>query len=193
MNNTALRTLYVFNAGVSILDVGSPYISELDISSLSGLTELNLSNCTALKNLDVSQNRELVSFTAGGLAVEQLDFTANTKLKTLRAMNSSSLETVYLDNCTMLEEANFYGSAISSLTLKDKTSLTNVSVQDCQNLASLTLENILISSIDLSTNTGLTTGHGTNGCGRKHILSKMPISGKDFLRLQKCTASPGTG
>ena len=145
------------DGGVTSL-VGVEHFTALErlyCSYNSGLTEINVSNNTALEYLDCSYT-----------GITSLDVSNNTALTDLNCYNTG-ITSLDLSNNTSLEWLSCYITGITSLDVSNNTALTTLScyntgitsldVSNNTALTRLSCDNTEIASLDVSNNTALET------------------------------------
>lgn len=135
-------------------------MTKLESLLLTGapMKEIDLSNCTELKRLDLSRSK-----------IETLDLSSNTKLESL-TLTSSTVNYINLENCTALTDIEVSG-----------TNLTRLNTSNLTNLSSLSCSDTKISSLDLSKCTSLKTLNVSN-CLLTHLdLSNTQVSSDTIL------------
>ena len=169
--NPTLKTLSITNCG----------ITSLDVTYLTKLTTLDVSNCSALANITGLDNLTLLeSFNATGSGIESIDASTLTNLSTLAVDDMSALESLNisntavaslsLDGCSSLKHfyvnnnanfADFTNIGLTSLTTLVTVEASNSDVSDSDTQSILqALENSETSepqSLDLSKNTAITS------------------------------------
>lgn len=152
-------------------------------------TSLNLSNCTGIKELDLSKMKYLEDLNLSGCTkLTTLTLPKNGRLKSLNLKGCNMLEELILNNLFQLESYNITGCSklktmrflgcqkIKTLNLND-TSTSKLYVENCNNLTSLTLSGKTINEIVI------------NGCKK---LQKLDLSSNTFsnytLQLGAMTA-----
>lgn len=174
--------------GLNVLDCSYNEPSELPLSELTELTELNVSNCK-LKNLDLSSLTKLNVLDCSDNELESLDLSNNSGLTSLSCFNNfrigNSLKMNHLSNLVYLK----CGS--TGLTALDLTGLTKLEYLDCQNnhitelnvkylteLSALVCNGTSLTSLDVSGLTKLTELI----CGYNENLSNLNMTGVSDLR-----------
>ena len=131
------------NTNLQNLDLySSIYLGQVNLSNNTALTELNLSS-NRLGEIDLSANTALTSLYLEHNDLEEIDLSQNINLQVL-SLNTNYLTTVDLSNHTNLKRLKIVNNDLNSINLLNDTALTylDLSVND-------------LTEIDLSTNTAL--------------------------------------
>ena len=131
------------NTNLQNLDLySSIYLGQVNLSNNTALTELNLSS-NRLGEIDLSANTALTSLYLEHNDLEEIDLSQNINLQVL-SLNTNYLTTVDLSNHTNLKRLKIVSNNLNSINLLNDTALTylDLSVND-------------LTEIDLSTNTAL--------------------------------------
>lgn len=136
---------------LTVLNVAKNNMTELDLSQLTALEELNCSECskitaldlkankaleslncyqTGLTRLDLSENRALVSLNCSSTRITVLDLSNNTELLELSCSTSQKLQSLKVKNCTKLRTLECYSQNLSTIDLSGCPELTVLNVYD---------------------------------------------------------------
>jgi len=148
LNVTDLKGLEDFTA-LSILDVSSTLIVNLDVSNNTALTFLD-ANDTSISNLNIGNNINLNTLYVDNTYLNSLDLGSNTALEILDISSTSILS---------LDVSN--NTALTSLSISN-TSIVNIDVSNNTALTFFNVYNTILSSLDISNNTSLTTLKSAN-------------------------------
>ena len=176
---TALKELSI-SGSLNTVDLSSLIaLEKFDYSGYGGLTSLDLSNNTALKELYCSSNQ-----------LTSLDLSNNTALTELYC-NSNQLTSLDLSNNTALTELSCYFNQLTSLDVSHCTmltylnctsnQLTSLDVSHCTMLTYLNCASNQLTSLDLSNNTALTELN----CGSNQLTS-LDLSNNKALEWLGC-------
>lgn len=174
--------------GLNVLDCSYNEPSELPLTELTELAELNVSNCK-LKSLDLSSLTKLNVLDCSDNKLESLVLSNNSGLTSLTCFNNywigNSLELNHLNNLVYLK----CGS--TGLTALDLTGLEKLEYLDCQNnhitelnvkylseLSTLVCNGTALTSLNVSGLTKLTELR----CGDNENLSDLEMIGVSDLR-----------
>lgn len=168
------------------LDINCTWVSEVDVTNNTELEVLNLMGCydiamldvsnnpkltylditqTIISSLNLTNNKELVTFIAEEAPIESVDFSNNSKLEEVNLTNTK-VSSVKLDNLTELKKINLDMSAVASvdvsknlkleeLTLVGNAGITSLDVTANTALKVLDISGTGISEISLTANTAL--------------------------------------
>ena len=133
------------------LTVSNSKIKGLDLSKNTKLKELDISNNEFENGIDISNCRDLVTFSANSCGLKKLDVSKNTKLENISTATNNSIEFIGLDKLSSL------------LTLKvTDCGLTKLDVSKNTNLGLLEISYNSIAAIDLTGLDNLTTFYAAN-------------------------------
>ena len=115
---------------VTSLSIEKGGLRELDLSNLSQLKSLILTNCYALEGVDVSKNIELVEFhyrsSNSSCLLEKIDFSNNTKLQTV-VFNGCNISELDLSNNLHVNRLDLLGTPkLQLLNLGDNPHITTL-------------------------------------------------------------------
>ena len=180
LTNYALKTLSITNSGIEYLDVTYlTAVTSLDVSDCASLTSITgLENLTSLTTLNVNGCTNLE--TVGNIPSSVTTLNANgSGITTLDASNCSALTTLDITGCTSLATLNLSNTKILGLTIDDTyTSLDSVVFNDVEstsgrfsinnnNVKTVTAQNIDVQSFGVTSTsvtsidlTGSTIGDG---------------------------------
>lgn len=160
-------------------------LTSLDLSD-NKLTSLELTGCTSVATLNISENADLE-------AVPSLS--KLTKLATLTATDTGLKELPELKDLKELTTVNLSRSAIESIDgLKDNKSITTLTLSECKKLTDIEMLCTIteLSSVNFSKCTGLTdesiaAAFGTPKTGDKEASLRFPKDHKLTVTLTGCT------
>ena len=175
-----------YNSEIEILDLsGLTGLTNLDVTGLTGLKILNISGCTNLTEDRITGLDTCTSLTeinvSGCTNISELNFNSNTKLKTVDLSNCSALTSFVINDNSKtyaLQSVNLSGcSNLETLIINNALSLTTV---DCSDLAA-------IQTIDLG---GCQNVAGTLNLSNKALLATLTMGGTKVtsLNVTGCSA-----
>ncbi|MGN0585538.1 MAG: dockerin type I domain-containing protein [Ruminococcus sp.] len=134
-NCPALRHLYVNKNPITVLDVtNSPKLEILSFSQCDGITEIDVSKNTALRQivtnnvidkLDVTNNPKLQWLDCRGTKITELDLSNNKELNTLLIDSCSKLTNIDLSNNPLLETLWCSSCNLPFMNLDSQTAVTD--------------------------------------------------------------------
>lgn len=154
-NNPELMYLLCSDSSIEKMDLRGTQIKELDLSTCKQLSDLVVTDMSALTNLNVSNTNitsldfagceNLYELDATGSKLSNLDISTNTNLVGLR-LEATQLNTLDISNNPALQFINV-----------SNTNLTALDVSKNTGLLYLFLNNTPVTSLDVSKNTALKT------------------------------------
>ena len=158
---TNLVNLICYSTNLGSLNVsGLTNLEYLDCTNNPALSSLNVSNCTALKEL-YCYNTALTSLTVTTCTALETLNCSRTPLTELRVPNMPNLKTLYVNNCTMLQYLYCYNNpkmtkvnvtgctALKSLSCYQNPVFTTFSgLADCMALQNLMCYDCALTSLD---------------------------------------------
>ncbi len=174
--NTKLQEIYTTGCKITSLDFSNnPEMKTINCSAMKTLTSINVSNCTNLQKLYVSDNMltkldvtncpklTLLYFNNNNIA--SIDLSKNTALQILYAFNNANLTSLDLTNNTNLTYLSVYSNNMPELDVSKQTKLitlmcfknklTTLDLSNNTALQELSCYNNQLKSLDLSKNTAL--------------------------------------
>lgn len=127
---------------------GNDLLTDLDLSQVPGLTDVQLKFLWALKGVDLSAQVHLVNLTLSGLILDELDLSNSPQLKslTMYEMNEGNLDQLDLSANTALTDLILQDANVASLDFSQNTELVHLDIAANP-----------ITSLNLSANTQLQT------------------------------------
>jgi hypothetical protein len=205
--NTALKKLVASNNSLSTLDLsGITSLTYLNLSNVFGtglLTDLNISGCTGLEDLFLS-GTPLETLNISDTNFTNLFLSGFTKLTSLDVSGCNSLMWMLCNN-TSLTTLDVSGlSALRGLKC-DNTPLTSLDISDCDDLELLYCNDTFLTTLDVSgfsalsvldcSNTPLTSLN-ISGCNALEelycndtFLTTLDVSGFSTLSVLNCSNS----
>lgn len=150
-NNSGLKELDLQNCqGLQSLTIGNYYVNggsfpELNkiniqqcsglkevIIQMTGITSLDVSECTALKSLDLLWNNLLTTVNMpANTNLENLNVSGHPLLAQADTSNNTHLKNVNFSNCPLITQLDFSNSPdIAALSLSNMSGLTNVNIRN---------------------------------------------------------------
>lgn len=148
LNVTDLTGLKDFTA-LTVLDISSTLIVNLDVSSNTALTYLD-ANDTSITSLNLNNNINL-----------NILYVDNTYLNSLNLSNNTALSILDISDTSILSLDVSNNTALTSLSISN-TSIVNIDISNNTALTFLNVYNTILSSLDVSYNTSLTTLKSAN-------------------------------
>ncbi len=128
-----VKVIEITNSNIAKLNVsGMTALETLNLEASSRIVELNINDCTGLKELDAS----------------------GTKLTTLNTSTNTSLEKLTLNNTALLHTIDLSKNTALKTLLMNNTGLKTLDVSGLSSLTALSLSDAAITYLDVS-NTGL--------------------------------------
>ena len=174
--NTKLQEIYTTGCKITSLDFSNnPEMKTINCSAMKTLTSINVSNCTNLQKLYVSDNMltkldvtncpklTLLYFNNNNIA--SIDLSKNTALQILYAFKNANLTSLDLTNNTNLTYLSVYSNNMPELDVSKQTKLitlmcfknklTTLDLSNNTALQELSCYKNQLKSLDLSKNTAL--------------------------------------
>jgi len=164
----------------------------LDVSKAGGLTDLNISGCTKITSLNIS-NTDVSAITLSNSADYTNKLSEFTQLQEINVKNSmlsnlnvsglTNLQTIEASNCTNMSSIGANGCTSLVSVNASKSSIYQAEFKDCTNLTSLNLAySTSLQNLNLTNCTGLVTA-SENGataditeCGRTCLNGQLIIT-----------------
>ena len=164
---------FSLNEALTLLDLGGNNLSEINISSNTGLISINLSSNYSIQTLELSPNTNLEYLNIRHTGLSTIDLSQNTKLIEVEAFGSE-LNVLDLSNNLELLRLSLGG-----------TNITNVDLSNNKKLEYLEWQSDLYESIDLTSNINLQhfAGYGT-------AFSSIDLSNNINLDYLSLSANP---
>lgn len=206
--NTNLETLNLGNNDITAIDVstnlelldlglGDNYnLVSIDVSNIIKLQSLNVevtelrsnNNVGILSALDVSNNINLTSLSAGQNSITTIDITNNTELDYL-SLRRNLLTNIDVSANTKLQTLNLERNDLTSINLATNTNLYSLNVRqnelttlDLSSLANLTFLscglNLSMASLDVTNNVSL----ASLNCSDSQSLTTLSLGNTDALQ-----------
>ncbi|WP_425390481.1 Ig-like domain-containing protein [Ekhidna sp.] len=152
--NTQLEYLFANSNSLTSLDVSANTmlkelhlwgndLTSLDVTNNVNLLELGCANNSGITSLNISQNTALIDLDASETGITTIDLSNNTLLETV-SITDNNLSSIDVTALTALEELYVYSTLIESIDLSQNT-----------NLQYLDIEYNQLEEIDISNNTVL--------------------------------------
>jgi head-tail adaptor len=193
---TGLKNLYIMNNSISSVDTQSLLLlRRLYISNNNNIVLTNIEFCTnleilyadncGLSNIDFTNFPNLQRLFVVANNFTNLDFSLSNDLQLLRITNNTFLQSLNVDNCSVLIEIEAHNSILNSLNIDDCVALTKVYSQNANLTAFSVANNTLLNNVRIPNNQ-------LNAAVNSQILIDLNSHGKSNGYFQSSIFGGGT-
>jgi hypothetical protein len=160
---TVLKNLYLLNNSIPSLDAQSLFLLErLYITNSNNIVLTNIESSTQLEflyadncglgNIDFTNFPNLQRLFGIANNFTNLDFSLSNDLQLLRITNNTLLQSLNVDNCSVLTDIEANNSILNSLNINDCVALTKVYAQNANLTAFSVANNTLLNNVRIPNN-----------------------------------------